>query len=173
MICDYFCCEVWFWMGMLAQQIPNDWHVFGRKKKGLWVKRILGPKKKWCPALLFAVFFFVFFGGGNWLEKYSAGLLTHVNKLTIQLACGGREKKDGGGKGHNNSDWILGAGYMTSLGCWWSTVNKEGNAWKALCAARQHGHGSTETHSYPNPDMSSLSFNQYRMEGLLVCYHLI
>lgn len=23
-------------------------------------------------------------------------------------------------------------------GCWWSTVNKEGNAWMALCAAEQH-----------------------------------
>lgn len=68
----------------------------------------LGPEK---DALRFFLFFVIK------LEKYSVGVFICVNQSTIQLAQGGREgkKKDGGGRAPS-TDWILRAGYVTSLG---------------------------------------------------------
>lgn len=71
-----------------------------------------------------------------------------MNQSAIQMAQGGREKKDGGGRAPS-TDWIFGAGYVTSLGVLVKHSKQRGKCLKgSLCAAGQHDHNTANTCYY-------------------------
>lgn len=74
--------------------------------------------------------------------------LAYVKQSTIQLACGGTEKK--GWRGYGTPP-VIGYQEQAIWHHWVSTVNKEGNAWKVLCAARHHHDNTTDTCYHPKP----------------------
>lgn len=60
------------------------------------------------------------------------------------------EKRREGWRGSSTQHWLGIRSWLCDIigGCWWSTVNKERNAWKALCAAGQHDHNTANSCYY-------------------------
>lgn len=77
-------------------------------------------------------------------KKNSVGVLICVSQSTTHRAQGARQKRVGGGRGHA-TDWILEAGYVTSLGMLVKHSKQRGKClkgplccWRAWPQHRQH-----------------------------------
>lgn len=88
--------------------------------------------RKGCLASLFFIFFCHQVGG----KKNSARVLICVSQSTTPGAQGARQKRVGGGRGHA-TDWVLEAGYVTSLGMLVKHSKQRGKCLKGpLCCWR-------------------------------------